>query len=334
MNRIDNKLKLSNYEKIRIIVYYNDNLSIKDISEKMKIHRNTVSKWINRYKKDNIDGLTRIKGTGKTEKENNDDIKINVLNIIINDKYLSINQLQLKMKDDYEINLSSYSLTKILHNSGYEYGFPPKHVPLTEEIKYKRVIFATKYLNINWQNVIFSDECCIWEGFKVPKRWFIKDLGIDFDVSFKHSKKINIWGAICGSDVKSINIFTENMNKEKYVSILKENLSKIYEKNMFFQFDNDPKHTSLLAKGFLNKNKIKCLDFPPYSPDLNPIENIWGILKTNMGKRKNEITNVNFTKIIIEEWDKIAPDIVFKTINSMPTRLAKIIKNKGDYIDY
>ena len=41
------------------------------------------------------------------------------------------------------------------------------------------------------------------------------------------------------------------------------------------QQDNDPKHTSRVAKDFIVENKIRTIDWPSNSPDPNPIENMW-----------------------------------------------------------
>ena len=56
------------------------------------------------------------------------------------------------------------------------------------------------------------------------------------------------------------------------------------EKNFLFQYDNDLKHKSKLALEFYSKNKLDRLKWPPYSPDLNPIENTWVIVKQQVNK--------------------------------------------------
>ncbi len=61
------------------------------------------------------------------------------------------------------------------------------------------------------------------------------------------------------------------------------------------QHDNDPKHTSKTTTALLKKLRVKVMDWPCMSPDLNPIEHLWGILKLKVEERK--VSNIHQLRV-------------------------------------
>ena len=88
----------------------------------------------------------------------------------------------------------------------------------------------------------------------------------------------------------SIFLYEENLNCEHYLEILSESVIEMKEINesdiIQLQFDNAKYHWTLEALQFYYENEVRLIDWPPYSPDLNPIENIWGIMKSKIRGRK------------------------------------------------
>ena len=83
----------------------------------------------------------------------------------------------------------------------------------------------------------------------------------------------------------------------------------------------------------MKKHKIVALEWPRYSPDLNPIENIWGIMAGKL-RKKNISTQFEVIELVNQEWKKIDQEQIDNWIDSMSGRIIEWIDHDGDRIKY
>jgi len=149
-----------------------------------------------------------------------------------------------------------------------------------------------------------------------------------------------VWGCMATNGVGNLAIIPTIMDKEVYQGILKDNLRISAKKlklgrKFIFQQDQDPKHTANSTKLWFTKNKIDVMEWPPQSPDLNPIEHLWRILEIQIRSRPQLPRNAHELKqALLEEWEKISPNDTAKLVNSMQKRCMAVIEAKGGHTKY
>jgi transposase len=144
-----------------------------------------------------------------------------------------------------------------------------------------------------------------------------------------------IWGAISRKGKIGICFVNERINQHSYIEILKNNLLKsansIYGKvNWRFQQDNAPCHKAKKVKEWLNDNVPRTIGHPPQSPDLNPIELIWAIMKNNVEK-ENPRNKDELIASIKSAWDSISKETINECINHIYEVMEYIKKNYGAF---
>jgi transposase len=232
------------------------------------------------------------------------------------------------------VNVSYSTVLRHLASLGYDKKCALATPMLTRSHKEKRIEWARRHQNDDWNRTVFTDETSFWLFSNTVQYWYRGQRPVRRIP--KDRTRVNAWGGFCVRGKTSLYCFRENMTRAVYVEIVRDHLPEIRRMlrgNWRLQQDNDPKHTSRVAKEFLQENVPTVMDWPSNSPDLNPIENLWSVLKRNVELRQPR--NIGeLESFMKEEWSKIPQDIIKNLVGSMKERCRLVIENNGERIPY
>ena len=226
-----------------------------------------------------------------------------------------------------------------LQKLGLKYMRIEKVPFLTEDHKLKRIAFAQAHLTDRlWRRTFFLDEST-FQAFPVKKYCYQDPKNRITKPQPKHPPKINAITMISYFGPTRIILFEENLEAGLFVDFLKilvKDANKLYPEGSFrIYFDNDSKHTAHVVQRHIVENKLNVPnDWPSSSPDLNPIENTWGRLGTEIQKFTPKTLD-DLKKRLRSLWKRfITQDYCKKLIESMHNRMQQVIERKGLKVDY
>ncbi len=189
-----------------------------------------------------------------------------------------------------------------------------------------------------WSKVLFSDEnkFCISFGNQGPRVWRKGGEAHSpscLKSSVKFPQSVMIWGAMSSAGFGPLCFLKTNVIAPVYQEILEHfmlpSADQLFkDADFILQQDLTPAHTAKSTKSWLNDHGVGVLDWLANSSDLNPIKNIWGIVKRKIRNKRPK--NADELKATVKEtWSSIPPQQCHKLITSMPRWIEAVIKAKG-----
>ena len=259
------------------------------------------------------------------------------------------------INSEREDKVSFATVRRALKEQGLKAVKKAKKPRLSSAHRKARLRWAREHENWtieDWKRVIWSDETKInrinSDGIKYA---WSKDSKSSPAVVAEETLKfgggsIMIWGCMSWFGTGGLNQVVGRMNSDQLISILStclvptvdEVASKLQlnaRNDVIFQQDNDPKHTSAATKNWLATTGITTMNWPSQSPDLNPIEHLWCLVKRRLGQYQEPPNSMHeLMERVDKVWQKVSQESCRTLIESMPSRVFAVKRVNGGHTKY
>lgn len=336
--------RVSIQDRWKIIGLSQSGIRQKDIAAQIGCSIPTVIRIVRAYREE---GRVRDARRGSRQRATTEDEDIAILASSSRDPFKTATDL----KRELGLAASTSTIQRRLRGARLRSCAAARKTGLTEHHKAARLRFCQEHVHwteAEWQEVVFSDEstfsstchqwCRVW---RPPRSRFIPAYVLRIFCSGRHS--VPVWGCISIHGLGPLVRVEGRFNGEAYEAVIEEHLVPYILDGPFpdgvfvYQHDGSSVHRAARVQSTLRTLCIRQLPWPAMSPDLNPIENVWAILKMRIQKLRIRIQTADqLWQIVSSEWHQLRrePSLTNNLYASVPRRIEAVIAADGDVTRY
>lgn len=335
-------MELTTEVRSNVLILKEEGYSFRQIGNRLGISVGAIQRTITRHKENG--SLISKRRSGRPQKTSATTDRM-IKRFIIQNPRASSTFIQAQLPCEVKIHSSTIRrrLSKTFGLPAYRSAAKPR---LSQKNIRDRMSFCKAHENwtINqWSSVMFSDEAMVRQ-FTQYSAYVRRPSNQRYNSRYTHtavkkSPSIMIWGAISCEGPAKLHFIEDgkSVNASRYINVIEEKLVYWMPRLSctIFQQDGAPCHQAKCVRQWFQQNSIRILEpWPGSSPDLNPIENCWFLLKKKISLMKP--TSVKILRHCIQyAWDhEITKEYCKKLIQSMPRRIAAVLKAKGQHTKY
>ena len=295
MLRLEHKLAKKHSAKfayrINAVLLLGTGWTLSEVSNALLLDIETLRSYINTFQAGGIKKLLENNYNGKqfylTPAQ-----QISLTRHLESNLYRTTSDVILYVKQAFKLSYSRSGLTKLLHSLGFSYK-KPKLLPSGINFEAQREFLEYFHSFMERKNdadaVVFYDSSHPQFQSHADYGWIKRGKDILLP---NHGMRghVNISGCIDIDSGDVIVDFPEKVNANSTVKIFKKIESNYSAaRSIHIVLDNAAMHKAVIVKDFLNRSKINLVFLPPYSPNLNIMERVWGLLRRKLlGNSFNE----------------------------------------------
>jgi transposase len=301
------------------------------IAKKIGCSRTTVGRTLKRWKEhgtvEDLPGRGRKPLLDITNSNNNI-----ITNTIRKDRKAPARRIRNAIKQNLDVTISIRTILRLRKQLGFRPVHYRRRPLLTKNAKRKRLQYCLDNIDNDWKDIIFTDECMfiltdereiIWKRPGSPM--------VEKPVE-EYPAKFMVWGGIWFDGRTELCFIEGNVDAKKYQKLLTQYLvqPQLIEGKEVLQ-DGARPHTAESTLEYMDEVGIDLIQNPSYSPELNPIEKVWGWIKHQANEKFPDKLE-DFKQLIEKLWNEIPQSVIQQFISHNSTVVNDIIQSEGGSI--
>jgi len=335
--------------------------SHREIGNQLSIPHETVTDFIDRYRKrQSTENLPRL-GRPKKTSDAADRLLVRVAEANTRIPFR-------ELKNEVNLDVSERTLQRRLQKvAGIRKWRAVSRALLTKRHAKLRQKWAQAHLHwtiADWRKVIWSDESIVKRDSGSGTIWVFRRQTKYEKYAAKniHGKRkfdnasVLMWGCFIDNKLGPLVFIDGTVKQDTYINLLDKHFIPFLEAlhndddtalPLYFVQDNATPHVALKTQKYLNtvteKYQLIIMDWPPNSPDMNIIEQLWAHLKHELYRRfpdTGRLTgSIEYIRATIRQrlhtiWWDIGMNVLMELVESMPRRVKALAHAEGWYTDF